>query len=315
MKSKLLIWLVILLMPVCALAQELDAVGSVLLDLAASAAVGPEGKPEGFDSGDHVPAGFAQRFLMTMGMDSLEEAQERRAYLSLFLAAPVPDMEVLAEDMVLTRAGMQIMSVDMDEDGQAAMVIGQLYRMDAQQQMVMMDARAIAELHRSEASPLGWQLHRFVIGQELMMEEAAQAYFEGATVEYYNAQYGFAVQYPALFPEESVEEDAYGVNAELPEEKVSFFARWEEKTKPMNELIEGKKKEFPSLSANINESTGCICMQYVHADGVREIHFYLEGEQAVYHAGITFPEDAQNVWAPYAEYMMNSLTADELDLG
>lgn len=316
MKHLLAVWLLaLLLLPGLALAQDLDEGGYTILDLAATACVAPDGTLEDFDEGGTVPEGFAQRFLLSLGVSSLESEQERRDYLEDFIAAPLPDLAQADENAVLIPAGLQVMSIDLDEDGDAAMVIGQLYAIDAQQNMRYLDARAVAEIQRSDASPLGWQLHRFVIGQELLMEDAAQEYFSGMTVEYYNAACGFAIQYPAIFPEESILEDQTGVNASLPDTGVSFFARREEKTQTIDALLKEKKQEIPSLETNMDEMTGCVRTRYVTGEGQVVIDFYLEGETAVYHAGLIFPEEAQAEYAPYVEYMMNSLTADELGLG
>lgn len=65
----------------------------------------------------------------------------------------------------------------------------------------------------------------------------------------------------------------------------------------------------------MDEMTGCVRTRYVTGEGQVVIDFYLEGEQHLYHAGLAFPEAAQAEYAPYVEYMMNSLTADELGLG
>lgn len=297
-----------------ALAQELDAGAYVLLDLAAVSAMSPEGSIEGFGEGEAVPEGFVRRFLTLMGIGALTGEDQAR-YLADFLAVPVKAGEAVPADEPLMMGGLQVMSVDMDEDGRAAMVIGQLYRIGLGQQMELMDARVLAQLHRSEGAPLGWKLHRFALGQELLMEEAAQAYLTAQTIEYYNAGYGFSVQYPALFPEESIIEDERGIAGELPERGMSFFARREEKTYALSELVEEKKKEIPALETNMNEMTGCVRTHYVSAEGLYVTEFYLEGEDALYHAGLTFPADAQTEYAPYAEYMMNSLSADELGLG
>jgi len=307
--------LALLLLPVCALAQEMDESGYVILDLAATAAIGPEGALEGFDEGQTVPEGFAQRFLRCFGMGEMDSAAERQRYLADYIAAPLPEMEKVDGNADLTMGGLQVMSIDMDESGEAAMVIGQIYRIDEQQNMILLDARAVAEIHRSPQSPLGWMLHRFVIGQDLLMEEATEAYFAGVTVEYYNAKHGFAVQFPAFFPEECILEDEDGVKASLPEDGVSFFARWEEKSETIDALLENKKKEIPALETNKDEMTGCVQTRYVSGDGQVAVDFYLEGEESLYHAGLIFPEEAQAEYAPYVEYMMNSLTADELGLG
>ncbi len=307
--------LALLLLPVCAQAQEMDESGYVILDLAATAAIGPDGALEGFDEGQAVPEGFAQRFLLCFGVGAMGSAEERQRYLADYLAATLPDMTQADANAALTMGGLQVMSIDMDESGEAAMVIGQLYRIDEQQNMVLLDARAVAEIHRSPQSPLGWVLHRFAIGQELLMEEATEAYFAGVTVEYYNAKHGFAVQFPAFFPEECILEDEDGVNASLPEDSVSFFARREPKAETIDALVEHKKKENPALETNMDEMTGCVQTRYVSGDGQVVVDLYLEGEEGIYHAGLSFPEEAQAEYAPYVEYMMNSLTADELGLG
>lgn len=313
--SLIALLLALLLLPGLALAQDLDEGGYTILDVAATASLAPDGTLEGFDEGQTVPEGFAQRFLLSFGVGTMESAQERRDYLDDFIAAPLPDLAQIDEKAALTMAGLQVMSIDMDEDGDAAMVIGQLYAIDAQQHMRYLDARAVAEIQRSDASPLGWQLHRFAIGQELLMEDAAQEYFSGMTVEYYNANCGFAIQYPAIFPEESILEDQTGVSAALAEAGVSFFARREEKTQTIDALLKEKKQEIPTLETNKDEMTGCVRTRCVTGEGQVVIDFYLEGESAVYHAGLAFPEEAQAEYAPYVEYMMNSLTADELGLG
>lgn len=316
MKHWLVVWLlVMLLLPGAALAQDLDESGYVLLDLAATACIAPDGTLEGFDEGEMVPEGFAQRFLLTFGVGALENGQARREYLDDLIAAPLPEMTQFDERAEIARGGLQLMSIDLDDDGDAAMVMGQLYVIDQMQNMRYLDARAVAEIQRSEGSPLGWQLHRFVIGQELMMEDAAQEYFSAMMVEYYNAAWGFAIQYPAFFPEESILEDQTGVSASAAELGVSFFARREEKTQTIDVLLQGKKQEIPSLETNMDEMTGCVRTRYISDEGQVVIDFYLEGESALYHAGLIFPQEAQAEYAPYVEYMMNSLSADELGLG
>jgi len=80
--------LALLLLPVCALAQEMDESGYVILDLAATAAIGPEGALEGF--------------LLSQALDGLD-------YGPLELAALVED--VTKEDVVAAAQGIRLDAV------------------------------------------------------------------------------------------------------------------------------------------------------------------------------------------------------------
>ena len=221
--------------------------------------------------------------------------------------------------------GVRVMAADESEDGQAMMILGDLYRaagplegMSAEEyvQVEWLGQRAVVEMRRDDAAHGGWKLYAFSLEDELQMETAVTDYFQKTMVEYFNTAMGYAIQYPAVFTDDMVEAGAEGLSGRLTDGKASFFVTCRENTEgfTLHTLAAQKQQETPAVQANINEVTGCLRL-VTALEGTTCVDLYIVTEGTIYQAQLMYDDQLAADFALYSEYMMNSFTADELGIG
>ena len=81
-------------------------------------------------------------------------------------------------------------------------------------------------------------------------------------------------------------------------------------------LLEAIKLEAPDAEPVRNQQNNCIRVDRVLRDAGRcRTDLYLIGKDSFHHVTIEYPADEQETYAPYIEYMINTMGTNETDLG
>lgn len=281
-----------------------------LLDAVTTAALGSDDEVTSLTEEEALTASFARRIMTALAMSGL---QSDEAALDAVTAMPLPDLSMPAlTDAYLTPHTLRIMSADVSEDGGAAMLIGE----------VMVEGepagrRAVIELRRSDASPVGWEICRFTVGDAALEEAMSEEFFAQTMVEYMNAAYGYSIQYPAIFTEDMIVATPSGVQAELADGSASFsVTRVENDGKlTMDEVLAQETINNPGAQVSVDEITGAGRSVLTDEEGVTHVAVFLVSEGSIYQAELNYPQAREADFAQMADYMMNSFSADELGLG
>lgn len=211
---------------------------------------------------------------------------------------------------------LEVLTVNQSGDGEAAMLVGEALDADGQ----ALNRRAVVELRRDDASPVGWKLYRFTVGDTALEEELLEGYFSETMMEYVNAECGYIIQYPAIFTENMIVQTATGIQAALPDDSASFAVSRVENTEGLTletllqrELDKDPVRELPQ--AWINEEMGNVQSLEADEEGIVHAAVFLVSESYIYQAELNFPEDQTEEYISYADYMINSFSADELGHG
>ena len=313
MKGK---WLALLLAGVmCAacvpgMAEEAAAFDAArvapLLNAVTSAALVTDGTSILLEEDEVPPEGFLSRLskaLQDQGLDA--------GAMGDLIAMTVSGEGAATEVVPLT---LQPLTINQSGEGDAVMLVGEAFGADGQTQ----DWRAVVELRREDASPLGWKLYRFVVGDTALEEELLGGYFAETMLEYLNAECGYIIQYPAIFTEAMMVQTATGIQAALPDDSASFAVSRVENEEGLD--LEGLLRREQAKCTDpaqvwMNEEMGNVQGLETDEEGMTHAVVYLVSERYIYQAELNFPEVQAEEYRQYADYMINSFSADELGHG
>ena len=325
--KRLLAWLLALCLAApAALAETIDYAQVWPLVNATATAVMLAG--ENISPENTMSAALVQRLLQAgvqQGLidESAQDAAWQESYLAAAYAAPFAAIGDTAEAEDYAYYGVRLMAMDESDDDSAVRLLGDVYQADdclenltdeQYARVQWLDRRAVVELRRSAAAPGGWQVYSFSLDAEWEMEQAAQDYFASAMAEYVNAEWGFSMQYPAVFTEEHVTVGENGISGELPEASFSVTRLVNDQGWTIESLLEARKQETPGAETNINDMTGCGRLT-VSAGGQVQVVILAVTQGYIYQAEVRYQQSQAKDFALYCDYMMNSFTVDELGLG
>ena len=183
--------------------------------------------------------------------------------------------------------------------------------------MRWLDRRVVAILRRDESAPCGWMMEACALDAQEEMEEQASNYFSQAMVEYVNVEQGFSLQYPAVFLDGQVTEEANGISGALEDGSASFFAKKLANTEgwTLEKVMAARQQENPGAEANINDISGCGRIVTRGENGFTVADIYIVTGEWVYHAQLRYTAQLAADFSLYSDYMMNSFNADELGMG
>lgn len=250
----------------------------------------------------------------------------RDSYLASAYAAPFGLTNNVAELTNYAFFGVRPMAIDESDDGRAVRILGDIYHadgpldtlsMDQYARVQWLDRRAVVELRaypEYPEAPTGWRIASFVLDAEWEMEDAAQSYFAETMAEYVNTEWGFSMQYPAVFGEECITMEENGIAGVLPEasfrvERLENADGWTTET-----LLDRYKQETPGAEANMNDITGCGKLVAVTEHQV-QVRILVVTEMYIYQAQLNYDESLSKDFSLYSDYMINSFTVDEMGLG
>ncbi len=320
----------------CAQAEETDLSAlTPLVDLTASAAMRVGESSEMISADSTLSQAFVYNFFLigqkadaSLGItaDMLTDTSKQAAYLKSTFSCGVPALEgILGTGENYDYIGVCIMDADLSADGKSVRLIGNLYQAngrldrlteDEYAEVRWLDKRAVMDLVKDSAAPLGWKVSSFSVDAELDMEETTLSYFNETMVEYINTNLGFAIQYPAVFTDDTLTESSDGISAKLADGTASFFARKTSNTSSwtLAKVIEARKQQDADADTIINEISGCGRV-VTQQDGHTVVDIYIVTSQWVYQAQLTYANSLAMDFSLYSDYMMNSFSADELGIG
>lgn len=307
-----------------------------LVDLTASAAMRVGETPETIVEGGTLSEAFVYNFFLlgqtadaSLGITAamMNDTAQQADYLARAFSSNQPTLSgILTMGESYDYIGVRVMSADMSPDGESVRIMGDVYQAaarldtlteDEYAQVRWLDKRAVMDLRKDAAAPNGWKVASFSVSAELDMEEATQTYFSETMVEYINGEQGFSLQYPAVFTEDTLKEDANGISAQLADGSASFFAKKMANTQgwTLEKVLEARKQENPAVETNINEISGCGRAVVQREDGHTVADIYIVTDQWVYQAELSYAPSLAKDFSLYCDYMMNSFNADELGIG
>ena len=284
-----------------------------LLNAVTSAALGAEDVLESISADEALTEEFVKR-LMTALMDNGLAAD--KGSLGNLIAMPLPDQE-LSSEAAVKHLTLQVLTADVNEDGDAVVLVGDVMVDGGDGQTRALDQRAVVELHRDAASPVGWKLYRFSLGDALIVEELTGAYFAERMIEYLNAACGYSIQYPAVFTENMIVETPNGIQAALPDESASFSVTRMDNSEGLtiDALLAREQATDASAVVSVDEVTGAGKSVVTDEEGVTHVAMFLVTEAYIYEAELNYRQDLAADYADYVNYMINSFSADELGRG
>ena len=280
-----------------------------LLNAVTSAALGADDAVTLLEEEESPQEMFLPRLVGALEANGLD-ANAAGSLIAIALPEPI------GEGTNVAALTLEVLTVNQSGDGDAVMLVGEALSPDGQP----LSQRAVVELRREDASPVGWKLYRFTVGDAALEEELLEGYFAETMMEYLNADCGYIIQYPAIFTEEMVVQTATGIQAALPDDTASFaVSRVENEEKLDAEGLcqreRAKSTEEVSLTVSINEETGSVQSFEIDEEGTAHMAVFLVSESYIYQAELNYPQDQAEQFEQYADYMINSFSADELGHG
>ena len=155
-----------------------------------------------------------------------------------------------------------------------------------------------------------------VDGEEGMsLEEMTDAFAGSAMSEYADHATGFRMQYPSVFV---FDEEAEGSFAATEDRKATLAIDNMENANELTEeaLLEAIRFEQPDAVPRKNEQNGCLRVDWPADDrGILRTDLYFLTGKSFHHIIITYPQEEQETFSAYIEYMINTMETDDTDLG
>lgn len=165
-----------------------------------------------------------------------------------------------------------------------------------------------------EIQPL-MEMNQIEQTEGMNLEEVTKAFDLSVMSEYYDSVTGFSMQYPSQFrfdegkeiPTAVTEDDKAWLTIENYSESGGLSQEM---------LLEAIKLEMPDGEVQKNEENGSLRTDR-ELDGGKRIQtdIYFITSRSFHHITIEYPAEDQTEYASYINYMINSMTANETDMG
>ena len=149
----------------------------------------------------------------------------------------------------------------------------------------------------------------------MSLEEMTDAFTEALMSEYIDSATGFSMQYPSAFVFEEESDTPYAATADG---KATLFIDNMVHDGALNEttIREAILYETPGAEIRKNEQNGCLRVDRLTEDGTKvQTDLYLLTEKSFHHIILKYPEEEKGTYFSYIEYMINTMSTDETDLG
>lgn len=225
--------------------------------------------------------------------------------------------------------GFRPVTSQMNDEGDAIIIIGDLYRAKAQVYTLSpaeygkaqwLDRRAVVILRRDQSATPGWSLEDITYDEQLQMEDAVSRYFADTMSSWVSDEGECSLQYPAVFGVLKPSKDSdgcTGVSAALPDGTASFFIGSRANTdQTLSTMDEAMRQKNPTAEFTRNDASGVLRVTSLSADGARvTADYFIVTGPAVYHAVMSWDASLNADYLRYSDYVMNSFCADELGIG
>ena len=150
--------------------------------------------------------------------------------------------------------------------------------------------------------------------EDMNLEEISDALANGAMSEFYNEETGFSVQYPATFQFQDGEE--YIALSQDGKASIRIESIGNNKKKKLKNIAEMAKKEDPDCETTANEKAGLLKIKRTDKTAsMIYVDLYLETGGWIHHVTMTYPADQDKAYDPFLDYMLNTMTSAESELG
>ena len=146
------------------------------------------------------------------------------------------------------------------------------------------------------------------------LEQVTETYSSEAMNEYYNSENGFRMQYPSSF---SFDENAGVATAFSPDHRVRMTIESVEGSSGLTPEIISQAITLDSPEAETKEYSGSSCYRFDRKgeDGSLQIDLYVFTASWLHHIAFEISEGSEETIVPYLDYMINSISTDETDVG
>ena len=148
----------------------------------------------------------------------------------------------------------------------------------------------------------------------MSLEELTEAFSETAMGEYFDSATGFSFQYPSFF--QFSEEE--GATARSEDGKASLVIETLANDGSLTEqmLQEAIGLEVPDAQVRKNEQNGCLRVDRTEDEGrTCRTDVYILTEKSFHHLILSYPSDQKEKYAPYIEYMINTVSTSGSEQG
>ena len=305
-----------------------------LMDLVSAASMYSANSCESVPGEEGVlSASFTNAFILVgqvqspeVGVSSsmLEDTDEQAALLSSIFAAELPTLEsipVTEED--LSFIGFYPLTAATLDNGDIQLV-GEIYFADkplrqlspADYVNVAWRERGLFILRADQDAMFGYRVMEFAVGSDLDYEEEFTQYSDEVSVEYVSSL-GFTVLYPAVFTDDLLSEDAYGVSAALPDGSATFSAKYSANTNgyTLNSYLDLLSGTISGSTVKMNDETQNGTIFYLTGDGYAVFDVIYVTEDGIYQAELTYKTELMSEYNAFDSYLENSFVIDVLSLG
>lgn len=326
----------------------LEAPVQSLADLAAASVWYCGELVDGFREGMALPDSFA--FVVTaLGQNSLPQlgvtpglmtdTAAQRAWIEANFACEHATPMTMEPLTMEGYTGIRVTRVEQDGPEAPCTIVGLLYTADAPiyelgegltytSDAAWLGAEARVTLRRDTRAACGWQVTSCVLADVPVMqadtavrnvsEKAAADFAMSNMLEYVNAAEGFAVEYPAIFPDDVLREmPGEGIDALLADRTAWFYVRPAGEDAPMwDDWLIGLEKTAQGKQIETNAAAGLIIERRAEL-GQRSVHGYYFDEQGrmAWLVQLWWDEAAHPELEQLADHMINSLSVDGLGEG
>lgn len=149
----------------------------------------------------------------------------------------------------------------------------------------------------------------------LSLEEMTDAFAESAMSEYLHSATGFSMQYPSVF----LFDEGDGVSRATTSDgsaTLSIENTVSNGALTTEMLSEAIRLEVPDAVIQKNEQNGCLRVdRTVNGGKTGKTDLYFQTGKSFHHIIIEYPAEEQGTYFSYIEYMINTMSTDETDLG
>ena len=145
------------------------------------------------------------------------------------------------------------------------------------------------------------------------LEALTEALTENTMGEYYDPVSGFRMQYPSMlqFTEEEGSAAAVSEDGRI---RLSVISTPDGKALTNEILTEAMKLENPDGKIEAIAEPECLKAERITGDGIRMDVYMISGGW-LHHVVLVYPEDQKDFVSPFIEYMINSMSTEDGDVG
>ena len=144
------------------------------------------------------------------------------------------------------------------------------------------------------------------------LEALTEALTESTMGEFFDPTSGFRMQYPSML--QFTDEDGAAALSEDGKIRLTIISTPDGKDLTDEILMEAVKMEDPSGEIRVYEEPDCLAKETITEENC-QIDIYMISGGWLHHVTLVYPEDQKESIVPFIEYMINSMTTEDGDVG